>query len=304
VDGIDFDVAVFTNLTRDHLDYHGSMEAYFEAKARLFRELRQGDEGAVAVVNLDDPWGRRLAKDPALGGRLLTFGADRAAAVRAEDVRLSARGSAFRAVTPWGSVEIETALLGRFNVSNLLAALAAAGAAGVNLELAARVLSGETSIPGRLEVVEGAAGVRVFVDYAHTDDALRNVLQTLRELAPRRLIVVFGCGGNRDATKRSAMGRVASELADRVILTSDNPRNEEPRAIIAQIEAGLAGGGGSESIVDRREAIGRAVELADPGDIVLIAGKGHETFQEFANKTVPFDDRKVAEEMMQRAADG
>ena len=291
--GIDYDVGVFTNLTRDHLDYHGTMESYFDAKMLLFRQLGAGKKAAVAAVNLDDAWGRRLAGTGGLQAAILTYGADPAAAVRAEKIRLTAAGSSFLACTPWGQAEIATHLLGRYNVSNILAALAACGSLGVPLDTMVEAFSRVRLVPGRLEQVPTRRPFQVFVDYAHTDDALQNVLNTLREITKGRLIVVFGCGGNRDRTKRPAMGRVAATLADYSVLTSDNPRGEAPAEIIAEIRAGFGDSDNVEIIEDRGEAIARALSMADRGDVVLVAGKGHENFQEFANITVPFDDRKV-----------
>jgi len=300
VNGTDIDIGVFTNLTRDHLDYHGSMEAYFDAKMRLFRALGRGGKSGLAVVNTDDPWGQRIDHAADVTADRLTYGTDPTAAIQACDIRLGPEGSAFRVLTPWGETEIRTTLMGRFNVSNLLAALGAVCAAGVQLELAARVLSSQISVTGRLERIANPLGIQVFVDYAHTDDALRHVLATLREVTARRLIVVVGCGGNRDRSKRPAMGAVAAKLADAALLTADNPRGEDPRAIIREMEAGIDRCACCEVIVDRRDAIFRAIAMAEPGDVVLIAGKGHETFQEFANRTAPFDDRQVAREALER----
>jgi len=296
--GIDFDVAVFTNLTLDHLDYHTDMEQYFAAKSRLFTGLAGQRKAGTAVVNRDDPWGRRLLATAAAGGSVLTYGLEGTADVRAAEISLAQDGSTFTAHTPWGTVEVRLDLLGRYNISNALAALAAAGALGVDPAAAAASLAGMQRVPGRLEVVPTGRGFQVFVDYAHTDDALQHVLTTLREIAPRRLLVVFGCGGSRDAGKRPRMGAVAARLADYSVLTSDNPRKEAPGEIIAQVREGFADGGDYEVSEDRRAAIGKALAMAEPGDIVLIAGKGHETFQEFADKTVMFDDRQVVREML------
>jgi UDP-N-acetylmuramoyl-L-alanyl-D-glutamate--2,6-diaminopimelate ligase len=296
--GVDFDVAVFTNLTRDHLDYHGTLPAYFAAKAQLFRGLGQLNKAATAVINLDDPWGQQLATIPGLRAGLLTYGLHVGADVRAEALELSAHGSAFRVESPWGATDVRLPLLGRFNVSNALAAFAACGALGVAPAAMADALGGMGPVPGRLEPVPNRRGFQVFVDYAHTDDALRQVLVTLREVCRGRLIVVFGCGGNRDRTKRPAMGTVAEELADAVVLTSDNPRNEDPEAILAEIRAGMTGLRPCETIVHREQAIAHALGMARPGDLVLIAGKGHETYQEFDNTIVPFDDREVARQQL------
>lgn len=295
--GIEFDAAVFTNLTQDHLDYHGDMESYFAAKTKLFTAIGRGAKPAAAIVNVDDPYGRRLAADPGIAARLFTFGRSPDAMIRAEAVRLSASGSAFRVVSPWGAGEATLRLLGAYNVSNALAALAVCAYLGLPLPLILQRLAGLHAVPGRLEEVPNARGFQVFVDYAHTDDALLNVLQTLREIAAARLIVVFGCGGNRDKTKRPKMGAVAARLADYTVLTSDNPRTEDPMAILEQIRAGM-GGAPHEVVPDRAEAIRRALAFAGKGDIVVIAGKGHETFQEFDNRVIPFDDRDVARKLL------
>lgn len=296
--GISFDVAVFTNLTQDHLDYHGSMEDYFEAKSLLFRWLRYGKKEPVRVINADDPWGQRLLRIEGLDGQLVTYGCSPDAMVRAEDIRLSRNGSEFSLYTPWGDTSVHLSLMGRFNVSNVLGAVASCGVLGVKLSLMAEVVAACKSVPGRLEEIPTRKHFQVFVDYAHTDDALKNVLETLRESNPHRLIVVFGCGGNRDRSKRPAMGTVAARLADYSILTSDNPRREDPLKIIEQIREGFEEHENFEVVVDRAEAIRLALKIAKRGDIVLIAGKGHETFQELENTTVPFDDRQVAKKMV------
>jgi UDP-N-acetylmuramoyl-L-alanyl-D-glutamate--2,6-diaminopimelate ligase len=297
--GCEFDAAVFTNLTQDHLDYHQTMEFYFEAKRRLFRQLGRQSKSATAVINTDDPWGLRLASDPDIRARVLTFGCGATAEVRACDLAAGPKGSEFRVVSPWGESRIRLALLGHFNVMNALGAYAAARALGIDDRLVVDALASRGTVPGRLEEVPTRRGWRVFVDYAHTDDALANVLRTVRELKPGRLIVVFGCGGNRDHAKRPLMGAVAASLADHTILTADNSRREEPRAIIAQIEAGFGGCRAYEVVEDRAQAIETALRLAREGDIVLIAGKGHETTQEFANTIVPFDDRQVVRALLQ-----
>ncbi len=300
--GCEFDVAVFTNLTRDHLDYHKTMEEYYGAKRRLFVSLGAGSKPSCAVINTDDPWGRTLAKDPEIRARVITFGCNEGAAVRARDLSVDTHGSEFTAVGPWGESRIRLPLLGHFNVMNALGAYAAARVLGVSDRLVVEALAARHAVPGRLEEVPTRRGWRVFVDYAHTDDALLNVLQTLRGLTPGRLIVVFGCGGNRDRTKRAPMGNVASRLADYTVLTSDNPRKEDPLAIIAQIEAGIEKGRAYEIVEDRARAIEAALRMARDGDVVLIAGKGHESTQEFANTIIPFDDRQVARGLLQALA--
>jgi UDP-N-acetylmuramoyl-L-alanyl-D-glutamate--2,6-diaminopimelate ligase len=237
---------------------------------------------------------KRLGGDHAV----LSYGVSSAAVIRAEDVRVSAEGSYFVVHTPRGSIPISLPLLGRYNVSNALAAIGASHTLGIDLPTTESALAQFRSVPGRIEAVEVPENYKVFVDYAHTADALRNVLVTISELTRGRLILVFGCGGDRDKGKRKPMGQVACELADFSILTTDNPRLEDPRGILKQIEEGFATAarGRYQVIEDRREAIERALDIARPGDAVLIAGKGHETYQEFADTVVPFHDRQVVEE--------
>lgn len=296
--GIDFDVGVFTNLSQDHLDYHGTMERYFAAKAQLFRSLGQMNKKAWAVINMDDPWGLQLADTGGLEAERVLYGMHPHAHVRAEEVELTAEGSIFRLVTPWGSARVRLALPGAFNVSNALAAAAACGVLDVPIDTMVAALENMKCVPGRLERVPIKKPFRVFVDYAHTPDALENVLQTLRPITAGRLIVVFGCGGNRDRGKRPLMGAVAARLSDYVILTSDNPRREDPQTILDDIEQGMPSGLAFEKIVNREEAILRALQCAGEGDVVLIAGKGHETYQEFADTVVPFDDREVVKRLI------
>jgi len=298
VGGIDFDVVVFTNLTHDHLDYHVTMENYFQAKALLFRSLSSCRKKPVAVVNLDDPYGRELVRDVPLEADLITYATGQEAAVRAVNLQITSAGSVFDVRSPWGEAQVKLKLLGHYNVSNALAALAAAGGAGMPLARAARVVSRMIAVPGRLEEISIVGGFQVFVDYAHTEDALHNVLSTLRAITSGKLIVVFGCGGNRDRKKRPLMGAVATRLADYVLLTSDNPRKENPIEIISQIRAGCKHSDNVEIVEDRHEAIVRALSLAETGDVVLIAGKGHENYQEFTNTVIPFDDRQVVRECL------
>jgi len=289
---VDFDVAVFTNLTRDHLDYHKTMDNYFAAKSRLFGMLGANKPG-VAVINGDDPRGAALAGETGRHARVLTFGMGETVAVRARDVVHDRDGSSFRVTGPWGESRVRVSLLGRFNVMNALGAYTAGRALGIDDAVLLPVLAERRSVPGRLEEIPTGRGFRVFVDYAHTDDALRNVLETLRPYTANRLIVVFGCGGNRDQSKRPLMGAVAARLADYTVLTSDNPRREDPAAILRQIREGFAGTAPCEVIEDRAAAIAAALSLARDGDVVLVAGKGHESVQEFAGTIVPFDDRQV-----------
>ena len=297
-EGIEFDAAVFTNLTQDHLDYHKTMEGYFDAKMILFRKLGQQKKPAFAVINADDPHGPKVLKVLSPAFRRLTFGIDAQSDLRAQDLTMNATGSRFYVETPVGRARISLPLIGRHNISNALAALAVGIGFGLPLDAIGEALAQTRRVPGRLEAIAEGQLFRVFVDYAHTDDALRNVLATLRELKPRRLIVVFGAGGSRDTKKRPLMGRAANELADFSILTSDNPRKEEPREIIRQIEAGFTSKKKYAVAIDRRQAIERALRSAETGDIVLLAGKGHETVQEYADTIVPFDDREVAREIL------
>jgi UDP-N-acetylmuramoyl-L-alanyl-D-glutamate--2,6-diaminopimelate ligase len=293
-DAIHFAVAVFTNLTQDHLDFHPTMEDYFLAKRRLFTAAAP----AHAVINVDDAYGARLA-DEVKGA--VTFALDREAAFRAVDVQTALHGTRFTLIAPDGELEVSSPLRGRFNVYNVLGAIAAAGAIGVPVEHAVAAVQGAGLVPGRFQPVDEGQDFAVLVDYAHTPDSLQNVLETARELTSGRLHVVFGAGGDRDRGKRPLMGRIARELADRVIVTSDNPRSEDPEAIIEEI---LAGSGAQvDHLVDRREAIELAISAARPGDVVVIAGKGHEQGQEFeGGRKIPFDDVTVAREALRVAA--
>jgi UDP-N-acetylmuramoyl-L-alanyl-D-glutamate--2,6-diaminopimelate ligase len=289
-DAIHWAVAAFTNLTQDHLDFHPTMEDYFAAKRRLFEAL---DPGGVAIVNVDDPYGRRLAAE--LPGAM-TVGLDSEdAALRATDVRFDLAGSRFRA----GGLELRTALPGRFNVLNALTAVAIARALGVDDDAIAAALPRAALAPGRLEPVDEGQPFAVLVDYAHTPDSLENLLRAARPLTDGRVIAVFGAGGDRDRGKRPLMGEVAARLADLTIVTSDNPRSEDPGAIVEEILAGVPAGAAVETELDRRAAIERAVGEARPGDVVVVAGKGHEQGQELAGGTkVPFDDVTVAREAL------
>jgi UDP-N-acetylmuramoyl-L-alanyl-D-glutamate--2,6-diaminopimelate ligase len=303
-DGIRFAAAIFTNLTQDHLDFHPTMEDYFLAKRALFAA-----GPGVAVVNADDPYGRRLAEE--LGGResVLTFAIDRGATYRATDVESDFSGSHFTALTPEGPVALATPLPGRFNVQNVLGAVAAVRALGVPLETIAAALPQAGRVPGRFEPVDEGQPFAVLVDYAHTPDSLENVLRAARPLTQGRLWCVFGCGGDRDRGKRPLMGEIATRLADRTIVTSDNPRSERPEAIVAEILAGVPGEPSGHDVavaveVDRRTAIAQALAGAEAGDVVVIAGKGHEQGQELAGgEKVPFDDVTVAREALRAAAE-
>ena len=290
LDRVRFDVLVFTNLSQDHLDFHGTMDEYFEAKRLLFG----GAAPPPAAVNVGDAWGRRLAAELADRARapLITFGFADDAEIRAEELVLDGSGARFRA----GGIEIETSLHGRFNVENVLGAVAAAILLDLEEDDIASGIRALPGVPGRFEAVEEGQPFTVLVDYAHTPDSLDNVLRAAREFADGRVLVVFGAGGDRDRGKRPLMGKIAVELADVVVVTSDNPRSENPVAIIEDI---LQGAGANVEIdPDRRTAIARAIELAEPGDVVLIAGKGHEQGQEIDGRKLPFDDRLVAREAL------
>ncbi|PWT87155.1 MAG: UDP-N-acetylmuramoyl-L-alanyl-D-glutamate--2,6-diaminopimelate ligase, partial [Acidobacteria bacterium] len=291
---IGFDVGVFTNLTRDHLDFHRGMKEYFDAKTRLFENLRTNEKKSrTAVINVDDPYGQQLVARFARDIPVITYGMGARADFRASNFKVDLSGTSYQLDAKEKSYLVRLPLIGRFNIYNSLAALAAARAAGVDIRTGVAALAKAPQIPGRLEAVSAKRQFQVFVDYAHTDDALGNVIKTCRDLNPNRLIVVFGCGGNRDKSKRPLMGGAADQLADFTIITSDNPRKEDPEAIIRDIETGFRSKN-YEKIVDRKRAIKRAIELAKPRDIVLIAGKGHEKTQEFADHTMPFDDVDVA----------
>jgi UDP-N-acetylmuramoyl-L-alanyl-D-glutamate--2,6-diaminopimelate ligase len=289
--GVRFAVLVFTNLTQDHLDFHGTMERYFDAKRRLFTDA---DPAPVAVVNADDEYGRRLADElQRSGAPLVTFGLTGEADVRADGLELTSSGIAFAT----GGLEVRSRLRGRFNAENLLGVIAAARVLEVDDESIADGIAAVGGVPGRLEPVDEGQPFAVLVDYAHTPDSLANVLRSARELAANRLICVFGCGGDRDRKKRPVMGSLAHELADVAIVTSDNPRSEDPLAIIDEI---VTGAPDLAVEPDRLTAIAQAIELAEPGDVVVIAGKGHEQGQEIAGRTLPFDDREVARDTLRR----
>ncbi|MFL6520548.1 MAG: UDP-N-acetylmuramoyl-L-alanyl-D-glutamate--2,6-diaminopimelate ligase [Chthoniobacterales bacterium] len=295
VRGLEWDVAVFTNLTQDHLDFHGTMENYFEAKATLFTGLieQKSKTKPTAVINFDDPYGAKLVDRLEKKVPVITYGLGARADFRASNYHAEFAGTSYQLDARGKSYLVRVPLIGRFNVANSMAALAAASSMGISLRDAILSLGRSPQVPGRLEAVPAKRQFQIFVDYAHTPDALLNVLKTARELSPRKLIVVFGCGGDRDRQKRPLMGRVADENADYSIITSDNPRKEDPEAIIAEAAKGFRSDR-YEKIVDRAEAIARAIELAQPRDIILIAGKGHEPYQEFADHTIPFDDIQVA----------
>ena len=294
VDGISFRVAIFTNLTQDHLDFHPGMREYFEAKARLFAGLRDSEaKSRTAIINVDDAYGQQLIARFGRDVPTITFGMGARADLRASNFKIEPTGTSYQLDIKGKSFLVRLPLIGRFNIYNSLAALAAIQGLGLDVRAAVLALARAPQVPGRLEAVPARRQFQVFVDYAHTDDALLNVIKTCRDLGPNRLILVFGCGGNRDKSKRPLMGAAADQNADYSIITSDNPRKEDPAQIIRDIETGFRSKR-FESVLDRREAITRAIRLAQPRDIVLIAGKGHEKYQEFADRTVPFDDIEVA----------
>ena len=301
VDGMTFAAAVFTNLTRDHLDFHADMDQYFRAKRRLFEMLPRD---APSLLNLDDPRGSALV---AAGGRPVTYAINRSADITPGPLSFSLDGLTFDVRTPRGSLQVRSALVGRPNVYNILAAVSTATALDLPFDAIERGVHALTGVPGRFEMVSSKKDeVTVVVDYAHTDDALRNLLETARPLAHGRLITVFGCGGDRDRTKRPLMGAVAGRLSDVIVITSDNPRSEDPNRIIEEIQRGITpdtrkdAGQRLLTIVDRRAAIGKAIELAHPRDLVLIAGKGHEKYQVIGDRVLPFDDVAVAREALSR----
>jgi UDP-N-acetylmuramoyl-L-alanyl-D-glutamate--2,6-diaminopimelate ligase len=314
VDGVRFDVGVFTNLTPEHLDYHGDLEAYFDAKLRLFTEL--GDHSPRhAVVNLDDAYGARLA---GILPSAVGCGHDPRCAVTAEKVTISVAGISGLLRTPRGGAVLHSPLVGDYNLHNLLCAAGVGVALGMEPSAIATALASAPQVPGRLESIENGCGALVLVDYAHTGDALQNVLGTLRQLGPRRLLCVFGCGGDRDAGKRPVMGEIAARLADVAILTSDNPRSEDPSSIMQQVETGLrrihpgpwtpqqareAVSGGYLTMVDRRQAIRFAVSLLQAGDVLLVAGKGHEDYQLIGNQRLHFDDREELRKALKSVAE-
>ena len=297
VAGIEFDAGVFTNLTQDHLDYHVSMEAYLTEKLKLFETI-QGED-AFTVVNNEDACAGRFAEASRVRCYRYGLGGD----VHALDVRVEAHATSYRAVSPWGTREISMKLLGTHNVSNALAAITVCGALGLPMDAIAQGVEALVSVPGRFEHIDAGQDFQVIVDYAHTEDGLRNVLQAAREICSGRVIVVFGCGGDRDKGKRPKMASVAAELADYSIVTSDNPRSESPESIVRDVVVGLEKAGkkrGEEYrvFVERAEAIEHALDFARPGDLVMLAGKGHEDYQIIGSERIHFDDREVARNLL------
>lgn len=295
-----YDVAVFTNLTQDHLDFHKDFEDYYQAKAHLFRSLGHDmDKGPkAAVINYDDPYGSRFAQEVSVP--VVSYGLERGADIRGENLKIGGSGVEFVAVFPDGHRQpVSFAMTGRFNVQNALAAMAVGYVRGIDAEVMANALAHSPGVPGRFERVDMGQPFTVIVDYAHTPDGLENVLMTAREFALGKVMVVFGAGGDRDQGKRGMMGQVAGRLADWTMLTADNPRSEDPYDIIAQIEQGLESVGGKWAVeLDRERAIRMALYRARPGDVVLVVGKGHETYQIYRDGTIHFDDREVVRQVL------
>lgn len=304
--GCEFDVAIFTNLTQDHLDFHPDMEEYFQAKLRLFTGLAaygKKSRAKRAIVNVDDP--RGLSVRDATRVPVWTYSIEQSSDIRAENLRLSLDGSTFQAVTPAGRFTVQSRLVGQHNVYNLLAAIGVGLHEGLSTEEIARGLAAVADVPGRFERVEAGQDYTVIVDYAHTEDALSRLLTAATTLKTGRLITVFGCGGDRDRGKRPKMGRVAALHSDLVVLTSDNPRTEDPQGILSEVEAGIRAVSREapfryEVIADRRAAIEAAINAARSGDMVLIAGKGHEDYQIVGTTRLPFDDREIAREAIRK----
>ncbi len=292
VDLIDFKSAVFTNLTSDHLDYHRTRENYFLAKARLFTNL---SPRSVSVINVDDPYGAKLVS--LTRSRVVKYGVLGEADICAKDIKTNVQKSLFTVRANGQSIKIQTKLIGMHNVYNILAAVGVCLNEGIAPEVISRGIARLEHVPGRLERIESPKGFAVFVDYAHTEDALKNVLEALRKINPKRIITVFGCGGDRDKTKRPKMGRVAGHLSDVVIVTTDNPRSEDPQSIISEIILGFSTDN-YQVVADREKAIATAIAMADAGDIVLVAGKGHEDYQIFKDKTIPFNEHKIVQKYL------
>lgn len=303
VAGIEFDAAIFTNLTQDHLDYHKTMENYCKTKAKLFEIVSRAGKksGKTAIINIDDSAGEEMLKHTLCDK--ITYGLEKNSTLRAVDVKVSADGTDFKICGDFGEMNLHLHITGIFNVYNVLAATGAALAEKISVDDIKIALENFRSVPGRFEKIFADIPFTIIVDYAHTPDGVKNVLETARQIAKKKIIVVFGCGGDRDNTKRPIMGRLAAELSDIVIVTSDNPRTEDPEKILREVENGVEekiGDKFHEKIIDRRQAIFRAVELAEPDDIILILGKGHENYQILKDKTIHFDDREVALEAIKK----
>lgn len=304
VAGVEYDLAIFTNITQDHLDFHENMENYLAAKIKLFSGLGKNtgkEHPKYGIINVDDHQADKIIAQTT--GKVITYGIQNEADVRAHNIDLQAAGVSFEAVTPQGNLPLALHITGLFNVANALAAIAAAVALGLPPASVKTALERLPGVAGRLEKVDAGQAFAVLVDYAHTPDSLENILKAAREFTRGRIITVFGCGGDRDRTKRPIMGAVAARLSDYTVLTSDNPRSEEPAAILQDIEAGVSPLIGKDKytvIADRRTAIGTALQIAKPQDTVLIVGKGHETYQIVGNQVLPFDDRETARELLRQ----
>jgi len=301
VEGCEFDSAIFTNLSREHLDFHKSMEEYLIAKIKLFSTLGKDarkEREKLAVLNLDDPSAEKIIESTK--AKIITYGIERKADVVAKSIKLNLDKTNFTLFSPRGEAKISFPLIGKYNVYNALAAIAVALGQGIDLDIVKRGVERVSYIPGRFERIDCGQPFAVIVDYAHTDEALRGLLGVCRELRPRRIITVFGCGGDRDRGKRPLMGEAAIELSDYVIVTSDNPRSEDPERIALDIEVGIKrkGKNNYQTIIDRFQAIEKALSMAEKGDLVVLAGKGHEQYQIFKDRSVPFDDREVARKIL------
>lgn len=292
VHGICFSTGIFTNLTSDHLDYHKTRENYFASKSKLFTAL---ESDATAVINVDDPYGQQLCS--MTKATVMTYGIKQKSDVTASDIHLNITGSNFVLTSSDGNIKIQTKLIGTYNIYNILAAASACFAQGISVQNIKKGIESLTSIPGRLESVDQGQDYSIFIDYAHTEDALENVLTAIRQVSKSKVILVFGCGGDRDTSKRPSMGRVADELADVSIVTSDNPRSEDPQLIIDQITRGFLKAN-YKVVVNRKEAIEQALDIAQANDIVLITGKGHETYQILGDQRIDFNERKIIEERL------
>lgn len=311
VAGCEFDVGIFTNMTQDHLDFHQTFENYIDAKAELFRSLNKPAStklGKTAVINFDDNAGAIMAQNAACP--VISYAVNNDGVLTANNVNVRENGSSYQIKGPFGTMELTLTITGMFNVYNVLGAVGAALAEGVSPDVIKQALESFTSVPGRFELVQAGQPFTVIVDYAHTPDGLENVLKTAKQFAQGKIIVVFGCGGDRDRTKRPIMGKLAVQYGDLVLATSDNPRSEDPEKILADIEVGIQEaiqtdnlGKSYEVIADRRQAISRAIHLAKAHDVVLIAGKGHETYQILKDKTIDFDDRQVAREVIKEMSE-
>ncbi len=297
VDGLNFKSAVFTNLTHDHLDFHKNMKSYFEAKKRLFYLLDKKE--GYGVINIDDLWGRKLLKE--IQAPFLSYGFVKEAHIFPLSYNLSSEGIEAEISTPSGIIELSSPLLGKPNLYNILASIGVAITFNLGRDEIKRAIKEFKGVKGRFELVENSLGFKVMVDYAHSDDSLKNLLETVSELKPKRIIVVFGAGGDRDKKKRPKMGEVAGRLADKLIITSDNPRSEDPISIIKEIEVGVKKSGNKnyDVIPDRRKAIYKAISIAEEGDFVILAGKGHEEYQIIGNQKIPFSDREVAKSALE-----